>query len=346
VQQNPMAMRCLVYDYENKKLAQRERKKSRNYNEVCYTIINIPVTPLYNAHLWRVFSFIIMKYNKPPLTYDEQLNLLLSRGLQVKDKEAARDLLKRISYYRLTAYCIPFQKEKDSFKTDVAFDDVYKLYVFDHQLRMLVLDVLETLEVALRSLITYHLSHAYGAFGYLKADNFSNNFQHDIWLIDVEREISRSREVFITHYKEKYKRSAEHFPLWMATEVFSFGSLSRLFAGLKTEDKHEIAMIFEIHSSVLQSWLHTLVYIRNICAHHGRLWNKTLAIKPKIPKKDTRWDCATNAKVGSVLMLINYCLDRLKSDYDFKNRLKTLFSAHSFIDIQAMGLQKNRDSLF
>ena|SRR3990167_2807980 len=119
--------------------------------------------------------------------------------------------------------------------------------------------------------------------------NFDRNFDHGSWLKRVEEELSRSKETFIGHYKRKYTGSI-HFPIWMASEVFSFGLLSLLFSnGLKLEHQKRIAKEYGLPGEVFRSWLHTLVYVRNLCAHHARFWNRDLAIKPTFPHKDPLW---------------------------------------------------------
>lgn len=235
-------------------------------------------------------SFLFaMKYKKPPLKHEEQLDKLISRGLIVEDRVFSLSVLRRISYYRLSAYCIPFQISKDRFSKSVTFKNIYDLYRFDHELRMIVFDALERIEIAIRTTIIYYLAHKFGAFGYLEKENFHHSFKHEEWLRIVEGEISRSRETFIKHYQEKYVQS-KHFPIWMASEVFSFGKLSQIFSGLQFKDQKEIAKMYDLPREVFRSWIHTLVYARNLCAHHSRLWNRVFAIRPAFPQKDILWN--------------------------------------------------------
>lgn len=171
-----------------------------------------------------------MEYQKPPLTYSEQLDLLLDRGLQIENKAGALHYLKNISYYRLSAYFLPF-KQSEQFQKGANFKDIINLYTFDRKLRLLALDAIEPIEIALRTQIIYHLSHKYGTFGYLDEKNFSNRFKHATWLKNLNSSIKDSTETFIKHYKTKYTL-ATHLPLWMAIEVISFGNLSYFFRGL------------------------------------------------------------------------------------------------------------------
>jgi abortive infection bacteriophage resistance protein len=286
-----------------------------------------------------------MEYTKKPLTFIQQLDLLSSRGLEIPSQGKASNLLTRISYYRLSAYRFPYQDEKDKFRTGVTIDDVCDLYLFDHNLRMLVMDVLASIEIAIRTSLTYHLSHTYGAYGYLDKTNFAQRFEHGKWLADIGKELRRSKETFIEHYKSRHKNTTE-FPIWMATEVVSFGSLSRLYAGLKNPDKQQIAATFNIHREVFRTWIHSMVYIRNICAHHSRLWNKQLAIRPDIPEKDEVWKSLfpePNNRVFTFLTIMNYCLINIGSTGNFKTRLQTLLKENPLSNVHSMGFDADWD---
>ena len=288
-----------------------------------------------------------MEYKKRPLTYDQQIDLLESRGLIFQNREKARSILQRISYYRLSAYWIPFQSCKDCFNKDATIEKVVELYNFDRELRTIVFDSLQIVEISIRTFLTYYLSNKYGAFGYADPQKFSTYFKnHQKWLDDLNNELKRSREVFISHYKNKYHGS-KYFPIWIVTEVISFGALSQLFAGLRAYDQKEISKHFKAPHIVFKSWLHNLVYVRNICAHHARLWNRSLAIKPKIPKNIPLWHkpyTIPNGKVFSTLSVLYYMMKIIDSGSDnFKKQIKLLFSRYSDINLGAMGISDNWD---
>jgi abortive infection bacteriophage resistance protein len=144
-----------------------------------------------------------MQYQKPPLTYIEQLDLLRSRGLHVENKESAIKYLRQISYYRLSAYFLPF-KRSGKFHTGTTIENVLKLYFFDQKLRLLVLSAIEPIEIAFRTQVIYHLSHKYGIFGYLESTNFSNRFNHEKWLnkINTDSEWSQNLKLLVKEYSE------------------------------------------------------------------------------------------------------------------------------------------------
>ena len=102
-----------------------------------------------------------MIYNKIAITIQEQITLLQGRGLQVNDIAIAEHFLSNISYYRLEGYWWPMQadKVKHIFKPNSRFEDVIALYNFDRELRLLIFDVIERIEVGFRTKVIYHLSH-------------------------------------------------------------------------------------------------------------------------------------------------------------------------------------------
>lgn len=277
-----------------------------------------------------------MQYTKPPLTFDQQLDLLISRGLIVNDRPQALKILRQISYYRLSAYCIPFHISKDQFHGSAKFEDVYELYCFDREFRFFLARYIEPIEISIRTILTNYLAHKYDAFGYVDPRNFPPSFDHAKWLFSVEEEVNRSKEIFVEHYRTKYTKM-KCLPIWMVSEIFSFGSLSILFSGLFDIDKSAIAKEFGIHHVVLRSWLHSLCYIRNICAHHSRVWNRTLAITPKIPNQSGWTFLIGNRKVFTILTIINYLLKKQGFNDSFKKELKSLLNKYKSVDPARMG---------
>jgi len=228
-------------------------------------------------------------YTKVALTFSDQLVLMLSRGMNFADPTNAEPHLRRIGYYRLSAYSHPFrQPASDNFVIGTSFERVVELYEFDRKLRLLLLDAIERVEIQVRTFVTYHVGHAFGAFGHTNSTNFSDTAKHSLWLQKLHDETGQSSETFVAHYKNKYD-SYPDLPLWMATELMSVGSLSRMFSILRHSEQAKIADEFSLRVPVFRSWLHTIVYVRNLCAHHARVWNRSLAITPMIPRNDSRW---------------------------------------------------------
>jgi abortive infection bacteriophage resistance protein len=227
-------------------------------------------------------------YSKPPLLYADQASLLISRGLTLDSIDDAISFLQHVNYYRFSAYCIPFQTSRDVFSPGTNFRQIVELYRLDEDLRNSMLALLSPVEVHLRTRVVYELSYGWGAFSHYDTSLFRRNFDHPEWAGKLEGEIGRAKEAFIEHYKSKYS-GFPRLPFWMACEVMSLGSLSLLYSGLLPDPQRRICSIYGIHHEVLRNWFHVITYIRNICAHHGRLWNRELSIRPEIPHKNREW---------------------------------------------------------
>ncbi len=272
------------------------------------------------------------EYTKTPLNYTEQLSLLKSRGLQISNDKEAISLLEKINYYRLSAYFIPFEEKRHKFKKHTSLTQIQKLYEFDSKLRHLIIASLEIIEIYFRSKIAYILSNKYNNVFIHEEDSiFFDKNKHLSWIEKIHTETIRSQEIFVTHYRNTYKEFPK-LPIWVAVEIMSFGSLSIFYFNLIKEDQKEISKILSLHHTVLSSWLHTFTYIRNICAHHSRLWNRNLAIAPHLPKK---WGNINNKKIISVIFAINYLLQHIPIDinilYNWKKDIENLIENNSSI---------------
>ena len=257
-----------------------------------------------------------MKYTKPPLSINEQIDLLVSRGMVVPDPARAARYLSHISYFRLRGYWIPFEKQgkgfDHAFRDGTSFDAVLDLYVFDRKFRLLVLEAIERVEVSFRAYFANELGIRYGSHFYLDAAFLRNVSIHNRLIESLRVEIDRSKETFIEHYRKTYDQPPLP-PIWAASEVMSFGQLSTWFKNIKARsDRNLIAKIYGIDETVLQSFMHHLTFIRNITAHHGRLWNLRMTITMTIPKRPATLDAMLNPKaeryVGNTVIVLGYLL--------------------------------------
>jgi abortive infection bacteriophage resistance protein len=247
-----------------------------------------------------------VQYTKPALTFEEQLELLERRGVVVEDRSRALETLSRISYYRLSAYFYPLRLNGgDSFHPGTRFDDAVALYDFDRRLRLLVLDGIERVEVLARTRITYELAHACHPFAHAEASFFDRGFTHAVWYSAFLTELDRAKEEFIAHFKAKYD-GYPRIPIWMASEVMTFRTLSKMFSGLDRKLQQAVAAALGLHWRVASTWLHCLAYVRNVCAHHGRLWNRELPVSPRLPSGDPTWAPVNNRRAYCVLCMLRY----------------------------------------
>lgn len=259
----------------------------------------------------------------------------------IPDAYQAEKILKRVNYYRLSAYMLTL-KEDNKFYDGVTFEDVYYIYEFDKKLRNMILEVLEGIEIAFRTHIAYELAHKYGPMGYREDTNFQKQEYHKEMLGFIEKNISRRQdELFIKHHIDKY---GGNFPVWVAIEVMSFGQLSKMFSNLKNEDKKLISTkYYSIAFPFVQNWLYVFSGIRNICAHYGRLYDRTLKIKPKLDKMaKSRFN---DSRIFSVLYALGMlCLNR--SEWrSFISGLKGLTEEHSSVNLKMLGFPDDWEKL-
>lgn len=297
-------------------------------------------------------------YTKKPLTLDEQVARLKQRGLVFDDESEAIAYLFNISYYRLRAYTYPFQEngegvEHNFTRKDIHFKDIIDLYCFDRRLRSLIFNAIEKIEVAVRTKIiqiyaeSTHNSHWY--------DNESlYRFDYEDLMKHIEADVNRSNEDFIKHYNSKYNNPPMP-PSWMALEVVSFATLSRLFKSLKSDShKKYITEQFGLKKvAILENWLHAISNLRNCCAHHSRVWNRRFMVSVILPydtlypfmDRMTIKQIHTN-KLFAVLSCVVYILDIISPGSYFKRNLKELLKSDCrLLDLKDMGFPKYWQSL-
>lgn len=223
-----------------------------------------------------------MEYNKPALSISDQAQLLLNRGLVCDDRQRLEHYLSNIGYYRLSAYLLPFEQPSTNsnsrnhkLQTNTTFEQVLNLYVFDRKLRLLVMEAIERIEVAARTRWASAMALRYGSHAHMKADLFKDPWQHASDVARVSKELKDSNETFVVHYRNKYKTPYLP-PIWAVVETMTLGGLSRWIASTNDNQiKREIAKMLGMPTiEILEQVLHALTPIRNICAHHGRLWNR------------------------------------------------------------------------
>jgi abortive infection bacteriophage resistance protein len=292
-------------------------------------------------------------YNKLPHSFTDQISLLKSRGLVIDDEPKAIAYLQEISYYRLSAYFLPYQSAKDTFEQNISFDQIIKTYSFDRELRLLIFDCIERIEVAIRTQFIYQMALFYNDSHwqdnqslfitpyYNKIGHLINPFA-DFQAIISKAKTARTPESFIKHYINTYSKPANP-PSWMCFELLTIGELSHIYRGLKNNaDKKRIADFFEVHPTVFTSWLHTLTYVRNICAHHSRLWNRDFAIEPeKLLKPKGNWigkPFENNKRVFYFLCTLRYMLLRANPSNSMKQKLENLFNKYPTVPIKFLGI--------
>lgn len=213
------------------------------------------------------------------LSLDDQLELLSNRGMRIDDPIRAKQHLRFIGYYRLSGYAYPFKTKpcSNEFQAGTSFKDVLALYNFDMQLRTLTMAGISVIETALCSQIAYTLGK-YDPYAHLTVDLLKTEAktQHEKWIRRYERSVSQNGDLpFIKHHNHNYNGL---IPIWACVEIWDFGMLAHMFKLLQYRDQAVITTTCSnlLDGASMSSHLFALNHIRNICAHHGRLWNANL----------------------------------------------------------------------
>lgn len=319
------------------------------------------------------------QFFKPAISPKEQIQLLLDRGLNIGDQDKALSFISSVSFFRLSPYMRPFQKDNDqhTFHVKVEFKQLAELYDFDRRLRLLVMDAIERAEIAVRASISNYMGVVYGAHWYLDSTKYTRQYKHKELLESIENKQKRAKKDYlrecshidklnkssvdkvILKTRRKQESYARHYeisysepplmPNWAMLEELTLGQLSHMFKGLRHDrDKKAIARQLNLPAPLLESWLHTLTAIRNICAHHSRLWNRELGIKPSLPRNRLfRWPQylvqanehqGVHTRIATVLPILQHIMMHCAPDNSWKQRLLELFKTLPSTLLRSTGL--------
>ena len=270
------------------------------------------------------------------MSIDEQLENLINLGLIIDDEEEAKNFLNDVSYFRLIkAYSIGLKKKNDKYNKNITFDMIKELYLFNSNFRQALFAQIEKVEINLRCRVANYFSCKYGNFGYENPDNFENEDYHANFISEINNEIDRNgKAAFVKNFRDNYE--TDKLPLYALIELFSFGTLSKFYKNMKTEDKKEIAKIYGVKYTYLESWIEHISFVRNICAHYGRLYNVNLSKTPALYKQYTKQGI-TSVRVFATLICLSHILPKDRHWKDFVDLLETLFEKYPNVKIELMG---------
>ena len=288
-------------------------------------------------------------YHKPPLSVSEQAQLLIDRGLICDDRHRLESYLSSIGYYRLSAYWQPYySSDTERFLENTHFETILSLYIFDRKLRLLVMEAIERIEVALRAQWSGKLALHGGGHAYMKADFFKCHLKHIKDLAKIVNSVSDSKELFIQHYNKKYHSPALP-PIWAIVETMTLGMLSRWFENTQeTQVKKDITKAFNMPTvEIMESVFHALTPIRNVCAHHSRLWNRRFPMSlPEI--KRLRNSLIPNDSPNhqahylyNYLVVIDSLMRAISPNSKWQKRLIDLLNTVGATNHKAMGFPEN-----
>lgn len=288
-----------------------------------------------------------MHYIKSYTNPANLVQLMENRGLIIEDKSKAENYIRRIGYYRFSAYLHPLlttPKNRHIFKYGSSFSQALMMYRFDRQLRVAMFNQIEKIEVAVRSAIANIMTKETGnPFWMTNPEYYTSltTYRGSIQKVDVE--YNKSREDFIKHFKSTYEDP--YPPSWMLVEIISLGTLTRIYQSIKSNKiRKKIAQEFDLQIPVFESWMTIITVARNNCGHHARVWNRTFALRALTMRKNKRpWitQDVNMKKVYFSLCVIKYFINVIVPNNDMTAKLTALFADYPEIDITAMGFPKN-----
>lgn len=282
-----------------------------------------------------------MQKLKPARDYAGQIEQLeKEHALIIDDHVEAIQILSTVSYYRLSAYGIGIKcaENTEHYLPGITLRHLYRLHQFDSRFRTLLMPLIETLEIELRTKIAYHLVMTYGADVLYNELNFQllerkdGKTWHSWLLCQFKNEMDRQKDKpLVRHHIEKY---GGRFPLWAAVELFSFGMLSTLYKIMKEEDKVAVAKQFSTATKYMKSWILALLEVRNMCAHYGRLYNMPLMQSPRLYGENTKY---RSNRVFPLLLTIRRMLGKRQEWTTFYTSLIGLMDEYPEVRLSFIG---------
>ena len=286
-------------------------------------------------------------FNKRALSSQDLIRKLQDQGLVVQDQFLALKYMDYVGHYRLKGYWYQLQDhETKTFIPGTTFKEIVDRYEMDREIRVIIFESVERLEVAVRTIICNHLSLKYSPHWYLRNSIFTNKKNsriEDIWST-IKEEVDRSHKhnkEFIVSYYRKYDQPCLP-PSWAMSECVSFGIWSRIFSLLgDPADKRSISSKFGIRNAeVFESWLHTLSVLRNMAAHHDRFLENRLGVAPK-NYEFGKITFSDNKSVYAALTMIHVLLKSTWRNGGLKERMANLESTYGSDLFSRLGYPKN-----
>lgn len=269
----------------------------------------------------------LAEYKKPYLEPRELAYKLISQGLIIGNRRQAEQIIFRENYFRFKAYAIPFfDRTSERFHTGTTFDDLHDLYCADQQLRDFLLPILAQLEVRIRATVDNVITDVTkDPFWYLNPEHFQNFSNVERALSKAQQRFDAGKQDFVVHYRNRYytRRSFAYRrapPFWIISEIFTLEQLLSVCRTLnenhpvfleKSGKKNKLKRIgteFGVDSyGSLRTNLSCILELRNLCAHHSRLWNRNLQNPGGLKGKHTIAPSHNNRLYSHLLMLRIAC---------------------------------------
>lgn len=278
----------------------------------------------------------MLKQHQPPMNIEQQIENLKSLCCTIENENDAQNFLDNVSYFRLIkGFGFSLKEPNSNYAEGVTFEQIKNLYLFNAKFRYLLFPEIEKVEINFRCRIANYFCCKYGVLGYKESSNFENMEYHQRFIEDIESEINRNRKSpFVRNFQNNYEGG--ELPLYAAIELFSFGTLSKFYKNMKSEDKKAIALMYGITYTYLESWIEHLAFVRNICAHYGRLYNAKFSKTPNLYKQYTT-NGIRNNRIYASLICLKHLLPNNEHWEKFIANIDLLLNDFPFVDIKLMG---------
>ena len=277
-----------------------------------------------------------LKQHQPAITITDQIENLKQLGLIINDEEFARNFLNDVSYFRFEkAYSLGLKDKNGMYYPNITFDTLVELYMFNSNFRHLIFEQIEHIEVNFRCRISNYFSETYGIFGYYDANNFRSSVHHTEFINEINKEIQRnSKSPFVKNFTDNYDNGK--IPFYALIELFSFGTLSKFYKNMKNPDKKAVAKIYGENFRFIESWIENIAFVRNVCAHYGRLYNINITKTPLLSKKYTAKGISS-IRIFATLLCFKHLLPNDRHWIEFVDNIELLFEKYPHVQKKYMG---------
>ena len=275
--------------------------------------------------------------NDRPLSVAEQVNFLLRRGITIQNRDEVERILAHISFHRLRGYWEPLYSRTGAYDGGIAFAEVIERYNFNQRLRNLLMDASDHIEVSLRTRWAYVLSHTSGGGRFAHHNTALFGKHHS-------RDLDALSSVYAKYAGKKYRYIFDECPIWVTVEVMSFGLLAKWYSNTIRPARLAIASHYGMPENILGSLLAHLRVIRNMCAHHEQLCDRTLVSPFKLPNrlggsKTVRrvFNESARGKIYNAIVMMAWLMSIINPHVQWHRRLANLLNEYGVIPPGRMG---------
>lgn len=272
--------------------------------------------------------------NEKHLSFEEQIDLFMNRGMYIEDRKKASKILKDIGYYKLKDFAYPFAKLHNTDDKinclsyhNISFNEVVFRYNQDKNFRLALLHAIEDIEVSIKTQIGHTLSAKYGAMGYLNFPSWSNRENFDKKeLNSIEKQFKNTLHIAVRRVKksefEHYDIIGEYPTVWVMVDIISFGDVIKLLDCMSTANLKILSSHYNCSKNELVAWMNLIKLVRNICAHNKNGIDFQIKTTPVIKNDWKRFlflykDNQPTNRISIIICIVMYLVHQINPDYDF-----------------------------